>query len=51
MVVFVNSLFLLPSLQDLTGMYLLDILVENVGRSNILPVMDTQRKGLVNAEC
>ena len=50
MVVFVNSLFLLPLLQDLTGMYLLDILVENMGRSNILPVMDTQRKGLANAE-
>ena len=32
-------------------MYLLDILVENMGRSNILPVMDTQRKGLANAEC
>ncbi|XP_074634626.1 beta-galactosidase-1-like protein 2 isoform X3 [Acropora palmata] len=30
--------------KDLTGMYLLDILVENMGRSNILPVMDTQRK-------
>ena len=51
MVVFVNSLFLLPLLQDLTGTYLLDILVENMGRSNILPVMDTQRKGLANTEC
>ena len=51
MVVFVKSFFLLPLLQDLSGMYLLDILVENMGRSNILPVMDTQRKGLANAEC
>ncbi|XP_015772375.1 PREDICTED: beta-galactosidase-1-like protein 2 [Acropora digitifera] len=33
--------------KDLTGMYLLDILVENMGRSNILPVMDTQRKGIL----
>ncbi|XP_015755395.1 PREDICTED: beta-galactosidase-1-like protein 2 [Acropora digitifera] len=33
--------------KDLTAMYLLDILVENMGRSNILPVMDTQRKGIL----
>ena len=31
-------------MQD-TKKHILDILVENMGRSNILPVMNTQRKG------
>lgn len=31
-------------MQD-TKKHVLDILVENMGRSNILPVMNTQRKG------
>ena len=33
-------------MQD-TKKHILEILVENMGRSNILPVMNTQRKGKV----